>query len=133
MMPVSEAAFRKRALEEPDARWELDCGRLRQKPGMTAEHNDLALRLAALLLQQLDRHEFRVRQNGGHVLRSADRYSIPDVFVVPTAMELTQRGTRRLEVYEAHSPWWSRSGRPRPVTTTWMPSCRSTSAAATMR
>src|SRR5438874_11097278 len=104
MMPVSEAAFRKRALEEPDARWELDCGQLRQKPGMTAEHNDLALRLAALLLQQLDRQEFRVRQNGGHVRRSADRYYIPDVFVVPTALELTQRGTRRLEVYEAPLP-----------------------------
>jgi Uma2 family endonuclease len=103
-MPVSEVIFRQRALEEPDAQWELHCGSLRHKPGMTAEHNDLALRLAASLLQQLDRDQFRVRQNSGHVRRSADRYYIPDVFVVPAALELTQRGTRRLEVYQDPLP-----------------------------
>ena len=38
-MPVSEAAFRKLALEEPDGHWELHCGVPRQKPSMTFEHN----------------------------------------------------------------------------------------------
>ena len=114
-MAVSEVAFRQIALEEPDARWELHCGSLRHKPGMTAEHNDLALRLAAHLLQQLDRDEFRVRQNSGHVRRAADRYYIPDVFVVPTTVELAQRGTQRLEVYEAPLPL---------VVEVWSPSTR---------
>ena len=98
-MFMSEAAFLKLALEEPSAKWELHCGSARRKPGMTAEHNDVSLKLAVHFSQQLDRTEFRVRQNGGHVRRAADRYYIPDVFVIPTALELRQRGTRLLEVY----------------------------------
>src|SRR5207253_1037556 len=81
-MPVSEAAFRKRALEEPNV-WELHCGVLRRKPGMTAAHNDVTARLFGRLFQQLDEREFRVRSNAGHVRRSAETYHIPDVFVVP--------------------------------------------------
>src|SRR5437870_1296195 len=94
-MLVSEAEFLERALEERDAKWELHCGTLRHKPGMTVEHNDVTTRLFARLYQQLNEQDFRVRSNAGHVRRSADRYYIPDVFVVPTRLELAQRGTRR--------------------------------------
>ena len=113
-MPVTEAAFRKLALEEPGARWELDCGALRQKPAMTAAHNYVTSNLFGALFQQLDRREFQVRSNAGHVRRSAQHYYIPDIFVVP--MELVRPLLPQhdvLEAYEVPLPLvvevWSRS------------------------
>ena len=103
-MPVSEAAFRKLALEEPDEQWELHCGSLRRKPGMTALHNRTMTRLAGSLGQQLDQGEFDVRCNSGHVRRSAERYYIPDVAVIPVALVLPQLNRRALEVYEDPLP-----------------------------
>ena len=112
-MPISEAAFRKLALEEPNV-WELHCGVPRQKPGMTAAHNDVTTRLFGRLFQQLDEREFRVRSNAGHVRRLAENYYIPDVFVVPMDLVrplLPQEDV--LETYEAPLPLvvevWSRS------------------------
>lgn len=112
-MPMSEAAFRKLALEEPNV-WELHCGVPRQKPGMTAAHNDVTARLFGRLFQQIDEREFRVRANIGHVRRSAESYYIPDVLVVPTDLVrrlLPQENV--LEAYEAPLPLvvevWSRS------------------------
>jgi Uma2 family endonuclease len=103
-MPVSESTFKKLALEDPEGHWELVIGRPRQKPGMTVEHNDVALMLAHWLLDQLDRGQFRVRCNAGHVRRSADSYFIPDVMVVPADQERAQRATGRLECYVAPLP-----------------------------
>src|SRR5262245_16987787 len=103
-MPVSEAAFRKLALEQPDASWELHCGTLRRKPGMTAQHNRTMMRLAAGLFQQLDQREFDVRCNSGHVRRSAERYYIPDVAVIPVGLVLPQLDQRTLEVFEDPLP-----------------------------
>ena len=37
-MPVSEETFERVALEDPEGRWELICGKLREKPAMTTEH-----------------------------------------------------------------------------------------------
>ena len=37
------------ALEDPEGHWELYCGELRSKPGMTEEHNDLMNELGYLL------------------------------------------------------------------------------------
>jgi Uma2 family endonuclease len=113
-MPVSETDFRKLALEEPDARWELHCGTLRQKPSMTAAHNHVVARLFRRLTQQLDERRFDVRSNAGHVRRSAEAYYIPDLFVVPMALVrplLPQQDV--LEAYESPLPLvveiWSRS------------------------
>jgi Uma2 family endonuclease len=103
-MPVSEKTFRQVALEDPEGQWELYCGRLRSKPGMTAEHNDLALELGYLLRHQLPRGQFRVRINAGYVRRSEANYYIPDVTVVPTEAEREQRGTCKLEVYSVPLP-----------------------------
>ena len=103
-MAISEAAFRKLALEEPDEQWELDCGTLRRKPGMTALHNRTMTRLVVFLAQQLDQAEFDVRCNSGHVRRSAERYYIPDVTVIPVALVLPQLDQRTLEVYEDPLP-----------------------------
>jgi hypothetical protein len=41
-MPVGEATYERVALEDPDGEWELDCGRLWSKPGMTTQHNDVS-------------------------------------------------------------------------------------------
>ncbi|MEA2638623.1 MAG: hypothetical protein QOF51_17 [Chloroflexota bacterium] len=103
-MPVSEATFREVALEDPEGHWELVCGQLRSKPGMTADHNHVTHRLAYHLMRQLDWDAFEVRHDSGHVRRTAENYYIPDVFVVPSAIERTQRGTRKLEVYEEPLP-----------------------------
>jgi hypothetical protein len=40
-MPISEATYERIALEDPESNWELVCGRLRRKPEMTQEHNDV--------------------------------------------------------------------------------------------
>lgn len=101
-MPASEDAYRQIALEDPDGHWELHCGVLRQKPGMSFAHSHVECRLFRVLVQQLDDREFEVRADFGRVRRSPENYYIPDVFVVPA--ELARRGFREqpraLEVYE---------------------------------
>ena len=101
-MPTAEAAFKQLALERPDQHWELDCGRPRQKPGMTASHNRTMINLVVALYQQLDRTEFDVRGNAGHVRRSSEHYYIPDVMVMPRNLVEPQLGKMQLEVY--HEP-----------------------------
>src|ERR1044071_3772865 len=98
-MPISEATYEQVALEDPEGFWELHCGQLRQKPGMTAEHNEIMSELHAGLYQQLDRQQFRVRSNSGRVRRSEQNYYIPDVSVIPADRFREQLGTRRLEFY----------------------------------
>ncbi len=53
-MPVTEETYRRVALEDPEGQWELHCGRLRQRPGMTLEHNQVQTRLLFDLMRQLD-------------------------------------------------------------------------------
>ena len=53
-MPVTEQTFEQLALEDDDTKWEMVCGKLREKPGMTQEHNSAARRLAMSLARQLD-------------------------------------------------------------------------------
>jgi Uma2 family endonuclease len=95
-MPVSELTYQKVAMEDPEGHWELHCGRLRRKPEMTTEHDATMHNLGFLLYQQLDRREFVVRINTGRARRSATRYYIPDVCVVPARIVhelLTRPGT----------------------------------------
>lgn len=113
-MAVSEETYLRVALEDPKGQWELHCGQLRSKPNMTAEHDDQMFELGYMLRLQLDRSAFRVRVNAGRVRRSATEYCIPDVLVIPTAVELTQRvHPPRVEVYSEPLPLvveiWSRS------------------------
>jgi len=103
-MPVSERTYLQLALEDPN-QWELHCGNLRRKPAMTAAHNDIGFELAFRLRQQLDRSQYRVRHNSGHVRRSAENYYIPDVFVIPTDLFRPLRDLRNvLEAYDAPLP-----------------------------
>jgi len=97
-MPVSERTFQQLALEDPEGHWELYCGRLRRKPGMTFAHNHAGVWLTVQLAQQLDRRRFDVRSNAGHVRRSPENYFIPDVFVIP--LELAEPFRERRDVLE---------------------------------
>lgn len=113
-MPVTERTYERLALEDPERKWELHRGRLREKPGMTAAHNQLGFDLGVVTAQQLDRREYRVRVDSGRTKRRDESYYIPDVFVVPTRLVIPQLGRMdRLEVYEEPLPFvaeiWSPS------------------------
>jgi Uma2 family endonuclease len=99
-MPVSEKTFLTIALEEPN-QWELHCGRLVRKPGMTFEHNEVAHTLGFQLGEQLDRNQYRVRIGMGHARRSSESYYIPDVCVI--LIELTRELRGRRNVLEAYA------------------------------
>ena len=103
-MPVSEETYRRVALEDPEGKWELDCGFLRRKPAMTTEHNEIPRSLLAQLAQQLGLRDYTFGENVR--LRVPDgRYYIPDVAVVPRAFVRRLRETpRTFEVYEEPVP-----------------------------
>jgi Uma2 family endonuclease len=103
-MAVSEQEFRKLALEDPSGRWELYCGVPRRKPDMTLEHDTIMSDLHGTLWQQLGRARFQVRSNAGHVRRTGQNYFIPDVYVIPVALQEQLRGTCMLESYDAPLP-----------------------------
>ena len=88
---VSEQTYRRLALRDPDGRWELHRGRLREKPAMSVEHNDLMFELGHMLRLQLDRREFRVRVDAPRLRRSPENYYLPDVAVVPAELDLALR------------------------------------------
>jgi Uma2 family endonuclease len=81
---VTEETYRRLALG--NTQLELHRGQLREKPGMSVEHGDVADLLATFLRNQVDRGEYRVRENFAKLRRSADTYYIPDVAVIPAAM-----------------------------------------------
>lgn len=98
---LSEQTYRSVVLEDGETLWELHHGRLKEKPRMGAEHNDLMARLAGMIAQQLDWKSFRLRINSTHVRKSRDSYYIPDLFVVAAELFREQLGQpRHLEVYE---------------------------------
>jgi Uma2 family endonuclease len=102
---ISGEAYERLALAEPDRKWELHDGYPREKPGMTAAHNWLGMKLGYTLMSQLDRSVYHVRIDSGRVRRPEATYFIPDVFVVPTAF-VTPLLARQdvLEVYEQPLP-----------------------------
>lgn len=95
---VSEAAFRRVALRDPEGHWELHNGQLREKPPMSAEHNDLTFHLGFMLQRQLPRDRYRLRVNASRAQSAPGVTYIPDVAVVPSDDEQKQRGLI-LEVY----------------------------------
>jgi len=98
---VSEESYLRLALEEPDRRWELHDGRLREKPGMSFAHNRVGFRLAVDLDRQLDPRQYVVGHDGGRLRRSSSRYYIPDVFVARLAQSDAFRD--RMDVLEAYA------------------------------
>src|SRR5918995_5032870 len=111
---ISGEAYERQALAEPDRKWELRDGVLREKPGMTAAHNWLEVELGFLLMSQLDRSIYHVRIDSGRVRRPGATYFIPDVFVVPTDYVIPLLDQQDvLEAYDQPLPLsvevWSRS------------------------
>jgi Uma2 family endonuclease len=82
-MVVSEDEFQQIALDDPNGRWELDCGRLRRKPKMTFEHNQAARIIGHVLQTQLGLTDYVVAVDSGLIRRSESQFFIPDVMVVP--------------------------------------------------
>lgn len=81
---ISEKEYQQIVLASPDRQVELHEGSLREKPGMTWEHGDIAFFLGHLLQLQLDRRQFRVAVNDWRVRQSPGTIYIPDIVVVPT-------------------------------------------------
>jgi Uma2 family endonuclease len=111
---ISSEAYERLALAEPDRKWELRDGYLREKPAMTFAHNWLEMKLGYMLMSQLDWSVFQVRVDAGRVRRPGVTYFIPDVFVLPTAYTISLRDRPDvLEAYEQPLPLvvevWSRS------------------------
>ena len=115
-MAITDQTYHRIALADPDRQWEIDGGRLREKPPMSAEHNDLMFYLGHLLQLQLDRDLYHLRVNAGRLQRTSDRVYIPDVAVIPVALERPMRGRPgTLEVYADPLPlvveiWSSSTG-----------------------
>src|SRR5579884_1240414 len=116
-MAISEQTYELVALEDGDERWELVCGRLRAKPAMTAQHNEIARVLARALILQLDRAEYSVAENSARLRISTGSYYVPDLCVIPRGLVRRQQQERptRLEVYEDPLPlvvevWSPRTG-----------------------
>lgn len=111
---LSEEAYRRLALGDPNGQLELHHGQLREKPGMSVEHGDFTALLMGMLHNQLDRSDYRLRASHARLRRSADSYYVPDIAVIPTQMEreLRQR-PRTLDAYAEPLP---------PVIEIWSPS-----------
>jgi len=112
-MGVSYATYEQVALEDGDATWEYVCGQLREKPGMTQEHNRAASLLAYFIQSQLPIERFEVLHNAGRLRTDAGNAFVPDVLVVPMTQTASQHGTGGLETYAEAVPFvaetWSKS------------------------
>lgn len=114
-MPVSEETYLRLVLEDPDSKWELRCGRLQQKPPMTARHNEVARFLGYRLQQQLPWDAYQVSVDAGHARAFERDYFIPDLMVIPSAyvQRMKREQPTAAEVYADPLPF---------VTEVWSPS-----------
>jgi Uma2 family endonuclease len=110
---ISAETFERLALEDADDRWELHCGRLVRRPGMTMPHNEVAMQLALIIGRQIDRTRYRLRSQAGHLRYTDANYFIPDVSVLPAEETAEFRGRPVLEKYDGPLPFvaevWSPS------------------------
>jgi len=83
---VSEAAYVRLVVSDPDDVWELHDGQLVEKPGMSWEHGRAVALLGSALVVQVDWAEFEVRVNEGRVRHPAGSYFVPDIVVVPASL-----------------------------------------------
>jgi Uma2 family endonuclease len=104
-MPITEELYRQVVLADPEGRWELHRGRLREKPEMAAEHNHLLRELAWELRSQIDRRRFVVSPNSGQLAFRDETRAIPDIFVIEADRVAAARRRRDpLEVYPEPVP-----------------------------
>jgi Uma2 family endonuclease len=105
-MPVSYATYEKIALEDPEGRWELVCGRLRSKPGTTVEHESTKRRLLTQLVPQLGGERYEASMEGPRLRVAGGSVCLPDLCVVPREFVLRKRreAPGQLEVYDEPMP-----------------------------
>jgi Uma2 family endonuclease len=84
---VSEETYRRLALGDSNGRLELHRGQLREKPGMSVAHGGIINRLAAMFYRQIDQNAFSLRFDHAHLRRSSSSYYVPDIAVIPAAVE----------------------------------------------
>ena len=118
-MAVSEATYRRVALEDPEERWELVCGRLRSKPPMTMQHNWVPSQLAAQLHAQLPPGTYIISEVKKLRTQSGSYFN-PDLAVIPREDVLAQPRDQ-LEIHEQPVPF---------VLERWSPSTGSTDLTA---
>lgn len=102
-MPISFETYARVAQEDTDAHWELVCGRLRQKPPMTIEHDGADWELAAQLAAQIDRRHYLVSQNAKLSIPLGSYY-VPDLCVIPVALVRRIRRERPRELAVLQEP-----------------------------
>lgn len=104
-MLVTEQTYEEIALGDPERRWELHDGELREKPGMSLGHNDVLDELHGVLRDQIDRTAFKVSVSGARLRAGEDFTYIPDLIVMPVAYREALRDRRhRLEVHDKPMP-----------------------------
>jgi Uma2 family endonuclease len=99
-MPMTEELYRQVVLADPEGRWELHRGRLREKPPMSAEHGHVLDELAASLYGQIDRRRYRIRIDHGRIARTDESHYIPDLYVIEA--ERVSAARRRAEPLETY-------------------------------
>jgi Uma2 family endonuclease len=104
-MPLTQETFAAVVLEDVDGRWEIVCGKLREKPEMSVGHYLAARVIAHQLDVQLSFDDFQVMHNAGHAsVADGDSY-IPDLAIVPTAfVERLMTDPRSFERYDEPLP-----------------------------
>ena len=103
-MPVSEATYRKLAEEDFESGWELVCGELRRKPGMTLFHNTISRDVARELQTQLPLDDFEATYNQARLRLHGGTFYVPDVVVIPTAFMPAHVDETGVEVYPEVMP-----------------------------
>jgi len=100
---ITEAEYRKLALDDGDETWELWDGVPVAKPAMSAKHNDAASLLGHLFWDQLDWDAYVVRVDAPRTRINPRNYFVPDVAVVPV-IYAARLEPLELEVYAEPLP-----------------------------
>ena len=89
---IEERTHEEIALADPDIKWKLHRGELREKPPVSREHSSVITELCFQLRGQLDPGRFRVFVDSGRLRRLTENVYIPDISVVPTEYGRPLRG-----------------------------------------
>lgn len=97
-MPVRMETYERLAREDPDSTWELVCGTVKRKPGMTTAHDDVFEALLRPLIRQLPESDWTIRPGTSRARVPNGNIRIPDLLVVAHAVKMMRRRDN-LEVY----------------------------------
>lgn len=100
-MPISFETYQRVALEDPEGKWELVCGRLHEKPPMTMKHNRIGRRLLRALMEQLPASDWEIGETRLRI--SSGTFYIPDLTVLPASLVATL-DEDQFEVYSQPVP-----------------------------